>query len=592
MIKFFKDSYANLTTLSSNANAICFATDRKVLLLGGVEYGKDQVKVVAASGDIPSADAAGTFYFVTGEQAVYQKQAEGDPTVVLSSVTGAIGDLEAKLSTAYADGKIVIGTTSGITSSAFVPDTTSGDLALTGTALSTTLVNAATLKTQIDEVSSSKATLTAGSGIDVTSAASDGIVWTISAAVSDASTNSIGFDSNGKLTDNLEIRKLLSTDTGYNADYAASYALFNTKGSTAVQLGDAINIVKDQFLSGAELVTGTYNAGTFTPGTSTTDHKYIKLVFNVNTDDDSTDAETGAQDTIYLDVNDLVDVYTAGDGIDVSSTNVISIEKDASSEGFLTVSSAGILLSGVQDAIDEAASGIISGLSSYTAGTDEFVTAIGVDATGKLTGTAAQASASGVTFNAITSSASNVAVTGSDVQAAISSLATTITTTVSGLSASTVGDTTTYIQSISETDGIISAVSATLDASKVAYAHDEVTTVSGALDDIYTQIGNLDTLLSGLDYGPSGVVGTPSAGTAYSIVNTIEQSDGAISATLVDLTSENTYQAGVTEALSTGVTSANARVGITSGTQASANDQISNILADYLSFHTANGNLA
>lgn len=616
MIKFFKDEYANLSALNGNTNAICFATDRHVILLGGQEYGKDQVKVVATSADIATASASiGTIFFVTGDQSVYQKTS-GTPSVIINPVLSsanllsaddangvtvfttagssdsyiatagdvatAVSHLEGKISSAYEADKVVVGTSAGITATDFVIDTTSGDLALTGSNLSTTLVNAATLKAQVDDLSSSKATLTAGSGISVTSASNDGIEWTISATVSDAETNSIGFDSNGKLTDNL-ILSAVATESGY----AASYALFNTKSGTPVQLGDTINIVKDQFLNGAELVTGHMDGNTFVPGAAATDHKFVKLSFNVNTDDDSTDAESGANSDIYLDVNDLVDVYTAGDGIDVTSANVISIKKDANAESFLTVSSAGILLSGVQDAIDEAASGAISGLSSYAAGTDEFITAIGVDANGKLTGTAAQPAASGVTFEAITSSANNVAVTGSDVQAAISSLATTITTTVSSLSAAEVGGTGKYITSISETNGIISATADDLDASKVAYG--DSSDVSAALDSINDTLSNLSSVLSSLDFGPTASGAAPASGntTKYTIINTVEQTDGKLSATTLDLTAENTYLSGI----STTATGASGvvRVGITQGSVQDGFDQVSNYLADYLSFHNASG---
>ena len=65
-----------------------------------------------------------------------------------------------------------------------------------------------------------------------------------------------------------------------------------------------------------------------------------------------------ASSHIYIPVKDLVDVYTAGNGIDVSGSNVISAKIDAATESFLIVGAGGIKLAGVQDAIDAAKSAV------------------------------------------------------------------------------------------------------------------------------------------------------------------------------------------------------------------------------------------
>lgn len=578
MINFFKDTYANLSAQSklSGADNICFATDRGVLILGGKEYGKDQVKVVAASGDISSTDAAiGTVFFVTGDQSVRQKTAEGstiivNPTLSSTSFVGSddangvttfnanatdsyqataadivssILHLEGKVSGAYGAGSnVVVSKAGGIEKTAFTLDTTSGDLALTGTTLSTTLVNAETLKTQIESINAAQATLLAGSGISVTSANNNGIDWTISAVVSDSVSSSLGFDANGALTDDLKIEKLATATAGY----AASYVLKNGKGT---QLGTTIDIVKDQFLKNAEYVTGTWDSANETwSGTGT--NKYLKLTFEVNTDGDASDTED--QKVIYIDVTELFDTYTGVSGVAVDrATNTISGVVDGSSESFLTVGASGFKVAGVSSAISTA----VQGLGSYSAGTDEFITAIGVDATGALTGTATQAVASGVSFTAIPSSSNNIAITGTTVQDAFNSIASQVKSGTSALSAEQVGDATTYIQSISETDGIISATSAVLDASKVAY---NGSTVSAALDSI-------SGVLSALDLTEVGGGSAPSAGTSnkYSIINTVSQTDGQVAASPIDLTAANVYQPGTT-AVSTGSRDA-VRIGIDSG---------------------------
>lgn len=59
------------------------------------------------------------------------------------------------------------------------------------------------------------------------------------------------------------------------------------------------------------------------------------------------------KEAINVDLTSLVDTYTAGNGITLSN-NVISAKIDTASESFLTVSSSGIKLSGVQSAIQDA----------------------------------------------------------------------------------------------------------------------------------------------------------------------------------------------------------------------------------------------
>lgn len=600
MINFFKDTYANLSARLSGANNICFATDRQVIILGGKQYGKDQVKVVASASDISSTDAAvGTIFFVTDDQSVRQKTSDGstiiiNPTLTSTSFVGSddangvttfnanatdsyqataadivssILHLEGKVSGAYGAGSnVVVSKAGGIEKTAFTLDTTSGDLALTGTTLSTTLVNAATLKEQIESVNAAQATLLAGSGISVTSANNNGIDWTISAVVSDSVSSSLGFDASGALMDDLKIEKLATATAGY----AASYVLKNGKGT---QLGTTIDIVKDQFLKNAEYVTGTWDGSTWS---STGTNKYLKLTFEVNTDGDATDSED--QKVIYIDVTELFDTYTGVSGVAVDrATNTISGVVDGSSESFLTVGASGFKVAGVSSAISTA----VQGLGSYSAGTDEFITAIGVDATGALTGSAAQAVASGVSFTAIPSSSNNIAVTGTTVQDAFNSIASQVKAGTSSLSAAQVGDSTTYIQYISETDGIISATSAVLDAARVAY---NGSNVSAALDSI-------SGVIDGLDLTEVGGGTAPSAGTSnkYSIINTVSQEDGQVAASPIDLTAANVYQPGIT-AVSTGTSSA-VRVGITAGSVQGAIDTMSNTLADYLSFHDASGNV-
>ena len=82
-----------------------------------------------------------------------------------------------------------------------------------------------------------------------------------------------------------------------------------------VQVGVAINVPKDMVVESGEIVAGTWSDGTFTPSTSGKG-KALKLVI----------ANGGG--TVYIDVADLVDVYTGSTGttvnVTIDSTNKIS----------------------------------------------------------------------------------------------------------------------------------------------------------------------------------------------------------------------------------------------------------------------------
>ena len=66
---------------------------------------------------------------------------------------------------------------------------------------------------------------------------------------------------------------------------------------------------------------------------------------------------SGKED-ITVNLSSLVDTYTAGNGIAIAG-NVISVKRDPNSEGFLSVGTAGVKLSGVQAAINTAKNAVI-----------------------------------------------------------------------------------------------------------------------------------------------------------------------------------------------------------------------------------------
>ena len=111
-----------------------------------------------------------------------------------------------------------------------------------------------------------------------------------------------------------------------------------TQGDTEVGV---IDIAKDIFIQYAEVVNGYWSGSTFTEDPNGPD-KAIKLVF-----------QDTLHEPLYINIKDLVTLYVAGNGIDITG-DTISVAIDGDSEAFLTVSENGLKLDGVQAAIDEA----------------------------------------------------------------------------------------------------------------------------------------------------------------------------------------------------------------------------------------------
>ena len=126
--------------------------------------------------------------------------------------------------------------------------------------------------------------------------------------------------------DEYTLTKATTADTGF----LATYQLF--KGDTAV--GDKINIPKDFLVKSATLETCS-TADTPVTGYVVGD-KYIDFVIN---DKDG----TGTGTHLYLLVSDLVDTYTAGNGIDITN-NAIAVEVDSSNANGLSVGANGVAL--------------------------------------------------------------------------------------------------------------------------------------------------------------------------------------------------------------------------------------------------------
>lgn len=111
------------------------------------------------------------------------------------------------------------------------------------------------------------------------------------------------------------------------------------KGGTEIATIAATDFIKDGMLQNVELKT----ASTEEPVGEAQSGTFLVFTFNID----------AGNKVINLDVTSLIDVYTAGNGIEVTG-KVISVKRDGSSEAFLTIGADGIKLSGVQDAINTA----------------------------------------------------------------------------------------------------------------------------------------------------------------------------------------------------------------------------------------------
>lgn len=133
--------------------------------------------------------------------------------------------------------------------------------------------------------------------------------------------------------------------------YAKTYSL--TKNGTEV--GTKINIPKDLVIKSGSIKTVTTINTPYTG--AVVGDKYLDIELN-----DST------QNHIYIPVKDLVDVYTAGNGVNVSNANEISIKLDSSNTNGLETTSNGLKLN---LATNSAAGAMSSSEKTKLAGIDE-----------------------------------------------------------------------------------------------------------------------------------------------------------------------------------------------------------------------------
>lgn len=147
-------------------------------------------------------------------------------------------------------------------------------------------------------------------------------------------------DSNNAVDVLVTVAKKTTANTGFAASYQVK--------ANGVAVGDDIDIPKDWLLSG--VTKGTVSAADKAAGgkfendaTFAEGDRYVDMAFNVKADGDG-----GTETTthIYLNVQEFIDLYTNGNGLNLSGGE-FSIKIDTSSVGGLTVGSDGLKLATV-----------------------------------------------------------------------------------------------------------------------------------------------------------------------------------------------------------------------------------------------------
>ena len=123
------------------------------------------------------------------------------------------------------------------------------------------------------------------------------------------------------------------TENSGSGDTLKSYTI--AQGGSTV---GTINIPKDYLVKSAEIKTVATANVPYT-GAQFGD-KYIDFVINTK----DTSSGSGTEAHIYLPVNDLAHIYTAGNGIDISNADAISVKIDSTNANGLATTSSGLKL--------------------------------------------------------------------------------------------------------------------------------------------------------------------------------------------------------------------------------------------------------
>lgn len=346
-------------------------------------------------------------------------------------------------------------------------------------------------------------------------------------------TISLGINANDKVLSQSASGLLATLTIGY--DSTNKKIQLKGNNSTVVSEFDASAFVKDGMLADAQVFTATAKTQTVTFDDKTTHeytgltvgHHYVAFEFNTTTSGTVTEYKYD-----ILDATDIVDVYGAGNGLDLSG-HTFSVKLDSSSDSYLTVGTSGIKLSGVTSAIsnevtrakaaeetnatnisnevarakaaEETNATNISAEVTRAKGVENTVIGgVGLNSDGSHKTTTGNYTSKATTIAGEISALDGQVKTNADaISAEVTARATAITNAINALDVTAVGGTGKVITTVSETDGKISATAIDLNAGNVAAtattATDTAVAVTGTT--VKEQIASLAASIAIIDCG-------------------------------------------------------------------------------------------
>ena len=319
-------------------------------------------------------------------------------------------------------------------------------------------------------------------------------------AISVNAGDGISVTSNGTAKTVATDIKLVALDTA-TAGYAASYQL-QIKDAVSggyKSVGDTLNIPKDQFLEDAVFIASATAEDVTNAGSGTTiveGKPCIKFTFAIHTKDETTGAETETSKLVYIDTQDLVDTYSAGNGgiaingymvsAVVDNTDTVYAAK-GSATAVLSITSDGIKVSGVQNAIDLAATNVYdktaTAISAVNTQVETFESSVNTAIAA--TTSAVNTKVDGAVTNVNTNVSAAITAVNGKVDTAIGNVNTALTSTVTAVN-------TNVSAAITAVDGKVNTA---------------ITNVNSAINTTVTAVNtNVGTAISAVDANVSAVV--------------------------------------------------------------------------------------
>ena len=319
-------------------------------------------------------------------------------------------------------------------------------------------------------------------------------------------TISLGINTNDKVLSQSTSGLLASLSLNYSSDNKQITLV--GKNNAVISTISTNDFVKDGMLNDAKafLATGTsqevqFKGGKHTFEKLTKGNHYIGFEFKTS------DGTTTTYTYDSLDATTIIDVYVAGDGLALSD-HTFSVKKstESDSEGFLSVSSNGVKVSGVQTAINTAAA--------------KATTAIAAKTTGHVTISSETATDGHTTY---TFSETDIA-SASDLSAEVTRAKGSEDTIEASVGLSTAG-------AHVKTSGHYTSAATTVVGEIAALDAQVYTNTTAITDEVTNRQAAITNAINALDVTAVGGTGK--------VITTVSETDGKISATAIDLKAAN-----------------------------------------------------